>query len=537
MQMLRRHWPLLLILLLAAALRIYRLDAASLWIDETFSLQSSAGRGWFVDDIPRAQVLNPAPRPISITAPPPPGSFVGIYKTQLTDTNPPLYYMLLRLWRDFTPQNDFFYRMPSVFASLLTVAAMYAAITAAFGRTLGILAALLATFSCLQIEFAQEVRPYATGAAFAAVCLALLFRIEVHGFTLRRGIAMGLSAVAAMCSLYLAAVPIFAIGVYSATTLRGPTRNRVLLTGLAAVLLTLLLVGPLLYYQWPWLTSRNLWLLSPEPRTLAYVIEDTARVVYGELAPINSSSLIAAYASCVIILALAIPLWIHVPRSRVFTIWAVLSIGILSYWDYSGGKLHLQTPRYTLAAGPGVFGLIIALGALARQKTYKLLAAIPFAALLLTLISLPLAWDRTKEPIKEITTYAREGHLRPTDLVVVATSSNRNWENVLYLALDAYVPGDFVGMFLTPQKPVKDYAFIREEAERRGGIVLFVESGAPFAQAIPPGWQRESLLNFQSMGYLSTFRPPTSSTTRPSATRPSATGTTAPAQSASTRTY
>lgn len=503
---LRVHWPLILILALAAVLRLYALDRSPLWTDELFSLQSTAGLGFQVENLPRMQLLDPAPKPTELRNP---GPLRDIYTTQFTDTHPPLYFMVLRVWREWTGDSATALRLPSVAASLVVVAALYAAMAISVSRRAAVLAGLLAALAGSQIIFAQEVRGYALAAAFTTTAAAALLRIEQVGWSVRRGVWLGGSAVLAVCTLYLAAVPLVAMGVYSVCHLRGATRIRTVLTGVVAAGVGLAILTPLLLQQRLHLGERNAWLTSEEPRTPVAVLADASAAVYSQLAPLQDQSRPAAYLAGIVLVIMAIPLYRKHPPARIWLIWLALSVGVLGAWDLLANKTHLQLPRYTLIAAPAVVGLIASLatvGASAAGKSIRLIRLLPFAALLLCLVSLPEAYRVTKEDWFLLRNYAQTGHARPTDLYVVAGHSPRRWEHILYLGLSRYLP-DVPFAVVISSRPEDDLSAFRNEAERRGGIVLFTEFDSNATAAIPPGWTRTGLTNVPSLGTLQTFRP------------------------------
>lgn len=133
------------VLAVAAALRLADIGAAPLWFDEAYSV-------WFSDQ-----------------------SWRYLWREAPThELHPPFYYSVLKLWRALAGDSEAALRLPSAFASLATVAAIYVAGRAAGGptdgRMLGLTAAALAAGWRLQIELAQDARMY----AFAVLGVAML---------------------------------------------------------------------------------------------------------------------------------------------------------------------------------------------------------------------------------------------------------------------------------------------------------------------------------------------------------------------------
>lgn len=145
-----KRYILLLLLLVAFALRVHQLDAFSFWQDEG---------------------LTPLRASYSI---------VGILSNEVTiqgglsqDTHPPLYFLLILLSKEIFGESDFAYRFPSVLFGLLLIPLLYQFGLSLAGRKVGLIAALLAVFNPLFIWFSQEARMYtlvillATAASYA----------------------------------------------------------------------------------------------------------------------------------------------------------------------------------------------------------------------------------------------------------------------------------------------------------------------------------------------------------------------------------
>jgi mannosyltransferase len=137
--------PLLLLLvlvLLAYALRLHNLDAFSFWTDEGLTPERS---GYPVAQILRNEIL------------------IQGYVTR--DTHPPLYYLVLHATRSLFGQTDFAFRYPSVLFGVLLIPLIYQlgrrlAPSARHAAGLGLIVALLAAVNPLQIYYSQEARMY-----------------------------------------------------------------------------------------------------------------------------------------------------------------------------------------------------------------------------------------------------------------------------------------------------------------------------------------------------------------------------------------
>jgi uncharacterized membrane protein len=136
--------PLIAIVLVGLALRLYDIGAKSLWLDEAFSVWM----GW--------QPLGDLWR----------------YVVWL-DQHPPLYYTLLHLWMALG-DGEAIVRGFSALWSVLTLPVMYLLGARIGGRAMGLLAALILSLAPLHVGFAQDARMYAMltwNASLALLCM------------------------------------------------------------------------------------------------------------------------------------------------------------------------------------------------------------------------------------------------------------------------------------------------------------------------------------------------------------------------------
>ncbi len=142
---------LLVILLLGAVLRVYRLDAQSFWNDEGNSARI-------------------AERSINL-----------VIEGAGGDVHPPGYYLLLHLWRAALGQSEFALRFLSVVAGLTLVALTYRLGRRLFDEAIGLIAAFLGAISPFAVYYSQEARMYALLAALSAASTCV-----VSGIVLRQ---------------------------------------------------------------------------------------------------------------------------------------------------------------------------------------------------------------------------------------------------------------------------------------------------------------------------------------------------------------
>jgi mannosyltransferase len=131
----RNYLALLALLLLAFALRVYRLDSQSLWYDEAVT----------------AKVASQGIRELT--------------RWTADDIQPPLYYYAAAGWLHLAGRGEWALRFPSAFFGTLTVPLMWAVALRLFGRgrsgrVAALAAALLTALSPLYVYYAQEARMY-----------------------------------------------------------------------------------------------------------------------------------------------------------------------------------------------------------------------------------------------------------------------------------------------------------------------------------------------------------------------------------------
>lgn len=171
---------LLGIFLLALALRLFNLDASSLWIDEMYSFMVANTH------------LPPLFLTVSEKAIQPAGEFYRQYllwqPLQLSallamlkvNVHMPLYYLLLNPWLQWFGNDAVGLRSFSALVSALTVLPVYGLGKAFGGKRAGLLSALVVALLPFQVYYGQEGRMYALS-LFLAACSALAFWQTLHG--------------------------------------------------------------------------------------------------------------------------------------------------------------------------------------------------------------------------------------------------------------------------------------------------------------------------------------------------------------------
>ncbi|MDE3088132.1 MAG: glycosyltransferase family 39 protein, partial [Chloroflexota bacterium] len=142
-----------LLVLLAFALRAYRLGAQAIWWDESLSVYRAT------QDL--ATIL---------------ANTIPIQNVVTHDLQPPLYFLILHFFVGAFGTSEFALRFLSLMANIATVPLQYALGRRWFSRRVGVIAALLGALSPFYVWYAQEARPYALVLFFSLLGVYALAR-------------------------------------------------------------------------------------------------------------------------------------------------------------------------------------------------------------------------------------------------------------------------------------------------------------------------------------------------------------------------
>jgi 4-amino-4-deoxy-L-arabinose transferase-like glycosyltransferase len=169
------HWAtsvaLLLILLFGVGLRLYQLDADSLWVDEIYTATTS-----------RLDFLA-----------------IPHYVATTGESHPPLLYVLTKAFSSLVGTSDFAVRLPAALLGSLSLLLAYKLGEMLWSEKEGLVAAFLLAINAYHVQYSQEARHYAP-----MVFLALLSSIFLLQALRRNQWAIWLGfALATSLNLYL----------------------------------------------------------------------------------------------------------------------------------------------------------------------------------------------------------------------------------------------------------------------------------------------------------------------------------------------
>ncbi|MGH7214328.1 MAG: glycosyltransferase family 39 protein, partial [Tepidisphaeraceae bacterium] len=386
---------MLLILGSAAWLRFKDLGREGLWLDELFSLQSSAGRGSASERVPHNVWLdNPAP----VTPLDGAGPWWTIWTSQGGEVHPPLYYMLLRGWRELFGDGDAALRVPSVLMSLAVVWLVYVIGKMHHGPDVALWACALMAVAAPQIQYAQEARPYAMLTLMCLIACWAVLAVEHRGYTRRRAATFAVAWGVMMLTQYTALAPVAALVVYALVRLRGDARRRMLLALVAVATVVAVAWGPFLWEQLSAPTPSDWMQEDPD----GHVVRALSRIATAPLRllaqpPSTTSALVLGMG----LLWYILPIFL-LRRRPDLLIWCLVggpAIAQAAVPDLLRPASHLAIVRYFILAAPALYLLIAAMTSHFRPRIRHLL---PATVLLYCVVSLGEAFPRMKEDWREV---------------------------------------------------------------------------------------------------------------------------------------
>ncbi len=357
---------------LCALLRLGLVDRQGLWADELFSLAMATGHSL---EHPAAQA-DPAlgdyvelPGPASPAAysrylehdhpPSSPGRVVRA--VSLSDTNPPLYYLLVYGWTRFTGTSDVGLRLFSVTWALACFPLLWSLAKRLEGRSAAIAACLLFSLSPRCILYSTEGRMYSLLWFFTLSSMWLTLRLNQRGFGSRRFLTWILASAAGLLTHYFFGFVWVAAVVW---LLVYPGKFSRKLVALGAILTTLLVLP--WYARLPeslanWRVT-SAWLNYPPPHYFPLLKELSLPWSYFSLRVNWDLPLWLDGVNLAVFVALAAAIWwtqswslLVSPRYRLLWFWLAGALGGPALFDLLRGTYATAHGRYALAGMPAAF--------------------------------------------------------------------------------------------------------------------------------------------------------------------------------------
>lgn len=408
---------------LAVALRFLGLGDESFWLDEGYSVFYSEG-----------------------------GPFDVLRRTYFHETNPPLYYVLLSIWRDLFGDSDVAIRSLSAVIGSGLVLLTYLCARQFFDETTGVLATLLVGLSAFQIEYSQEARAYAL--------LAVLSTASMYYFgRLWSDTSLKTKVLYVICSGLLLYTHVFGVfilmaqNVYWLTMLRDPLGSRWRTAWLLLQAATLVMFLPWM----PSLIKTSLtvqggfWIHSPSFHDLTLTVFKYGGSMIGGLLCLGTL-LFAPFATVVLTGATkrgeALSIYLKVPHARgtyLLLLWLVTPILVPFLVSKVSQPIYLN--RYTIGASVAFYILVarglIHLASHAWTRTLAALCVVVAFAFALV----PYYRDATKEDwrtaIATIEAQSADGDMVLVNSIGAAKSVYRHYRRRMDLPVRPVTLTDF----------------------------------------------------------------------------------------------
>lgn len=444
------------ILVLATALRLYVVETANLWHDEFWTLELSCGRDTAHEHLPLDVLMPSLP---ALTSPAQALPWRDLPGSLSQVTHPPLFFALLRLWRDLLGVSDIAARLLPCVASIAALALLYALVRRLNGPCAALWASALMALSGQQIYYAQEVRSYSMIVLLGVAALWTMIEIERRGPSLGRLGAFGALAFALVMTHYFTVGLLIGLAAYAALRLPRRAKWLVMLSLVVAALLFLIVWAPFMQKQGGAMGLENqggaAFLLDREPGHIGHTFERLIEVPAESIAPATymKPAGMPPPVTWLAFPAFLLPLvWLR--RRPDLLLWYLCVAGVLLpilLLDLSRSSMHLAFPRYTLLAGPGIFAIIAA--GLDRAGKY-LRHAVPAVVVIACASSLRAALREpaSKPDWQPIASLAAE-QMQPGDPFIVTAPADR--APLIYLYVSHYLgpvprPGAIVTRPISP---------------------------------------------------------------------------------------
>jgi uncharacterized membrane protein len=349
------------IVLVAAGVRFFNISRNSLWTDEFLSLECSSG--WARSDMALAGRSMIAPDLITLKNARP---WTAIWSSIGRDENhPPLYFILLRFWRECFGDTPAALRSMSVVASLIAIVLLFAIGVEVHSPRAGLWACLLMALASPQIEQAQDARAYMPVTAACLAAAFLLVRNDRLGPSWPRCIALFFVALLAPLMHYMAFASFAAMLIYAIFIMRGESRKAVVRSLIASLVAIALLWGPQMLQQHYRMIDDTAWLIDNQTKYTGSVLTDLCNLPVRLFMDLDLGNPPVA---CLGAAAFVLPLmmWRH-RQVRLWWIWLAVPAAVALCIDLSTHRRTLSMIRYTLAAAPAIYLMIAMLAAQLRR--------------------------------------------------------------------------------------------------------------------------------------------------------------------------
>lgn len=478
-----RAWQialLALIVIVASGVRFALIGAPVYELDEYWHAELSTGRGSAQNHQPKNVLFDPGPRVTSLNDAPP---FYRVWSHMDDTVHPPLYPLLLRIWRATIGEGPGPSRSLGALLSVLSIIVLFDVARRLHGTTIALFAAAIFAVASPQISMARTLRGYTTG-LFFLLCLAdVVVSLEKKPAKATwRLILIGLFTLLSALTFYFTVFVLSAIGVYILFALRGRARWGAIVAMIVAGFVFIAIWGPWLIDQRATLPARtDDWIFDGwaghKKRVFTWATSLPLRMLFE---PRRSATIAATMGATLFIVPI---FFLHRRRDLLlWVLWLWLSMLPLLTADLIRDTKHLYHIRYSLAAGPAVFALLAAL--LRHMQQVSLRYALPTVTILACTVSIASAYEEPRLEYDGLATFIDQ-RIQPGEAIVIYDSPNRWVGNALFLTLTGESKTYPWPMVMLDQMPAP--ADVQAQLRAKPGVWLITESQQPTTDELIPG--------------------------------------------------
>ncbi|MBC8105132.1 MAG: glycosyltransferase family 39 protein [Anaerolineae bacterium] len=520
-----RPWQiavLALIVIVASGLRFGLIGTPVYELDEYWHAELSTGRGSAQNHQPKNVLYDPGPRVTSLQDAPP---FFKVWSHMDDTVHPPLYPLLLRLWRALIGEGPGQSRSLGALLNVLSIIVLFDIARRLHGTTTALWAATIFAVAAPQIILARSLRGYTTG-LFALLCLAdVIVSLEQNNKKpLKCLIAIGLFALLSALSFYFTLFVLTSIGLYSMLRLRGRARLGALAAMVVAGVVFVAIWGPWMLPQRATLPANtDNWIYDGwaghGKRVAEWATSLPLRMLFE---PRKSAAGFAILGATLFVVPI---IFLRKRRDLLFwVLWLWCSTLPLLAMDLIRDTKHLFHIRYSMAAGPAVFALLAALLRHAPQITVR--NVLPAVAVLACILSIGSAYEEPRLEYDALAQFIDE-RIQPGEAVVIYDVPKRWVGNALFLTLTGESKTYPWPMVMLDQFPAPPELHAQLRGKR--GAWLITESQLPLPSEILPGAREAEWIYIPHVALIRhvLFEEPTTTPTTSPTTPPSTQPTTA----------
>lgn len=470
------QWVILaLILILAAGLRLWKIDGQSMSADELWTLEVCAGRAQAHLHFPSDRLMSPR-RATTLDGA---GAVWSVSLHMGADVHPPLYFVLLRLWEDCFGQSDAACRALSALAGVAGVLVIFDVGRWLAGSAAGLWAAFLMAVAQPEIVYSQDARPYALMGVLVLLAADAMCRIIKLG--VNRGRLAGLAcAVAAACLTHYFVLPFIAgLLVYGLLRMRGSQRRQVLFTISFSVIAVAL--------AWGWQARRQIqagqqsnmyWYVDQESNHWKATLARLSVLPLRYLAePPKTAAISAALAGAIFVFP-----WFlcrRRPELLLPLLWLISTPIAIAALDLMRGTLQLDSVKYTLASAPAVYLLLALLPPPGKGRWI-----LPAAAALACIVGLGQTYEPIKNDFRGAARAWEKAALPSEPLLIAYGGWDPTFGGYLYLGIEHYAVRQPQCVAFLDSPPSPD---LNQVLSEKGKCWLLAIWGAD-PNRIVPGW-------------------------------------------------